>query len=464
MMRHAFHRPLLFLGFLLTACGNRSGSEESRPSGSAAPAASAAPAPAESAAAPAPSAGSGSTAATGQAAPIVLAPPAEGADFIAQAKTLSRVAACSSEGGIPTRLDEKTVAQHCAKLLPAYKKYREGYSATAAAFLATIRPENLPRRVVYPFGGGDLVTALTVFPEAEEITTISLEPPGDVRRVDTIPPERLRGALRITGYGVLKLVGVTYSNTVNLDKGGHASLPGEIVLHLAALVVHGYEVTSLRYFRIDTNGSLHYLSAEEMEAEGTRRNAESEGARAPFANVEIRFKKAGGPEKALRHIAQDLSDRELGKTPGLRAYLDARGPVGVMTKAASHLLWADAFSIIRNYVLDHAVWMVSDSTGVPPRYASAAGFVQETYGVFEGPARYGPVEPLDSAAFKKLFADNPKRPLPMQFGYTDRHHQAHLVVMHKPSPGAPPAPPETAAPVPSAGPAPASAPSAAPAH
>jgi hypothetical protein len=372
----------------------------------------------------------------------VLSAPSEGAEFIVQARTLSRIAACSEAGEIPARLDENMIARHCARLRRAYKKYRAGYSAKAAAFFAKLRPEILPGRVVYPFGGGDLVTALTVFPDAEEITTISLEPPGDVRFIDTIPRERLRGALRITGYGVRKLVGVTYSNTVNLDRAGHASLPGEIVLHLAALVIHGYEPTSLRYFRIETDGTLHYLSAEEVEAEGTKPYTEPEGAHAPFANMELRFKKAGSSasEKALRHIAQDLSDRELGKTPGLRAYLEARGPVSVMTKAASHLLWADEFSIIRNYILDHAVWMISDSTGVPPRYASAAGFVQETYGVFDGPARYGPIEPLDSAAFRLLFAENPKGALPMQFGYTDRYHRAHLVVMHKP-PAAPSAPP-----------------------
>jgi hypothetical protein len=368
-------------------------------------------------------------------APPARSPFSEGAEFIGAARTLFRVAACAEFGEVPARFDGPTVSLHCARLRFAYKRYRDGYGARAAAFLATVRPENLPGRVVYPFGGGDLVTALTVFPDATEITTISLEPPGDVRRIETIPPADLRSALRITGYGVRRLLGITYSNTVNLGRAGHAELPGEIVLHLAALVVHGYEPTSVRYFGLGTDGALRYLSAGEVEAEGEREHADREGAHAPFANVEIRFKKRGGagPERILRHIAQDLSDHGIGMTPGLRAYLEAQGPVAVMTKAASHLLWADEFSIIRNYILDHAVWMISDSTGVPPRYASAAGFVQDTYGVFEGPARYGPIEPLDSAAFRSLFAENPRRPLPMQFGYLDRHHHGHLVIMHRSS-------------------------------
>lgn len=373
---------------------------------------------------------------------------------MAQAKKLFRIAACA-EGEIPPEFDRKVVDEHCEKLRPAYEKYRKGWLATAKPFLQTVVPKGLPKRVVYPFGGGDLLTVLTVFPDATDYNTISLEPPGDVRLVESIPKERLRGALRLTGYGVLKLVGVTYSNTVNLDKHGHAKLPGELMLHLAALVVHGLEPTSLRYFHVNVDGSLHYLSAEEADAEGKQRHAEKEGSRAPFSGVELRFQTPGvpGSEKVFRHFAQDLSDEELGKTPGFRAHFDSLGQVAMMTKAASHLLWADEFSIIRNYVLEHAAWMISDSTGIPPRYATAAGFVQDAYGTFDAPARYGPIEPLDAGAFRKLFQEG-SRPLPMQFGYSDRHHHSHMIVMRKPSTPGQPLPAVPAPPAPSAAAAP----------
>jgi hypothetical protein len=72
--------------------------------------------------------------------------------------------------------------------------------------------------------------------------------------------------------------------------------------------------------------------------------------------------------------------------------------------------------------------MVSDSTGVPPRFATAAGFVQEPYGVFEGPSLYGPVERIDSRGFRQLFAEAPKRPLGFRFGYGDVGRRAHLIV------------------------------------
>ena len=51
----------------------------------------------------------------------------------------------------------------------------------------TEAPKDLPTALVYPFGGGDLMAALQLFPEATEITTISLELAGDPRRWRALP-------------------------------------------------------------------------------------------------------------------------------------------------------------------------------------------------------------------------------------------------------------------------------------
>jgi hypothetical protein len=371
-------------------------------------------------------------------APAEPAAPEPGADLIAPARELYRVAACGEAGEVPERFNRAMVDAHCKTLRALYARYRERWLEVAMPFIADLRPKELSPRVVYPFGGGDLLSALAVYPDAEEITTLSLEPAGDVRRIDTILPVRLKGALATNDLNLRKLLGLSYSNTINLGRGGRAWLPGEIVLLLGALVVHGYEPTSLRYFRIHTDGMLRYLSSDEIQAESEQANPGPEGGRAPLANVELRFRKLGtsGPEKIARHLAHDLANHEVGLDPGLRKHLEAKGKVAVMTKAASHLLWADEFSTIREYLLEHAQWMISDSTGVPPRFAQAAGFVQDTFGVFDGPAPFGPIEALDGRAFRRLFAENPKRPLPFKFGYGDVHHRSHMVVMRRPVEGA----------------------------
>ena len=41
--------------------------------------------------------------------------------------------------------------------------------------IQALKPAGLPKTVVYPFGGGDLISALTTYPEANDYTTLSLE-------------------------------------------------------------------------------------------------------------------------------------------------------------------------------------------------------------------------------------------------------------------------------------------------
>jgi hypothetical protein len=102
-----------------------------------------------------------------------------------------------------------------------------------------------------------------------------------------------------------------------------------------------------------------------------------------------------------------------------------------MTKAATHLLWDRHFSMMRDYLAAHTDWMISDSTGLPPRIASADGFTQDTYGVFDGPAPFGTPDTKDGDDLKKLFASEPKRDLAFRYGYPDKDGHAHMVVTHR---------------------------------
>ena len=103
-----------------------------------------------------------------------------------------------------------------------------------------------------------------------------------------------------------------------------------------------------------------------------------------------------------------------------------------MTKAATHLLWNDHFSLIRGWLVDHTDWMASDSTGLPPRIAGPGGYVQDTYGTFDGPSPFGDPDGSDSEDVKKLFASQPARDLPFRYGYPDKHGHAHLIITHRP--------------------------------
>ena len=364
-------------------------------------------------------------------APAVARLPDEGLDLTAEALQLFRVAACGPSGDLPSRFDATVVSRHCAALSSAYEDYKKSWVNVAGPFIARLRPSELPTQVVYPFGGGDLVSALATFPEATEITTISLEPAGDVRLIEKLAPEHLARELAAHRAHLERLFEKAHSRTDNLEKEAQAELPGEVVFALAALVVHGYEPTGLRYFRLEPDGAIHYVTEADLAAQAHHPRA----LRSLFDNVELRFRAEAdgspGREGVLRHIAFNLDDEHLRADPALLAHLAAKGKVAAMTKAATHLLWTDHFGLVRGYLLEHADWMVSDSTGIPPRFTQPAGFTQDTYGKFDGPSPFGQPNGRDASDFKRLFESEPARELAFRYGYPDKDGHAHLIVTHR---------------------------------
>ena len=81
---------------------------------------------------------------------------------------------------------------------------------------------------------------------------------------------------------------------------------------------------------------------------------------------------------------------------------------------------------IRDYVATHLVWMASDTTGLPPRWAKKAGLEQTTYGTFTG--TMFETNAKDETAFVKLFASQGKRKLGFRYGYRDVADHPHLVI------------------------------------
>ncbi len=368
--------------------------------------------------------------------------PGVGKDFKADLDALYTGAACGL-GDPPPISDPAAMEKHCEILRPMLQRFRDHTLAKATPFFEQVRPDDLPPTVVYPFGGGDLLWALIVYPDALEYTTISLEHAGDPTRFTKVSPEDLA-----TGYGLIEEAMSTqlrgqWNWTRNMEATQRAGFPDQLVYALGAMVIHGYEPLSLRYFNLRRDGTIDYLDAEEIEgladkgAEQLRRWGAPDYSMA-FSNAEIRFRhQDGGPVKVFRHIAENLSDynltddpTHLTRDPSLLAHLEAKGKVSALTRAASHLLWEDSFVHIRDYLTDNLVWMPSDSTGVPPPFAKAAGLVQDTYGTFSGV--YEPSDQGERNAYNaevvKLFASNPQRPLEFLFGYPDQDKQAHLII------------------------------------
>jgi len=168
--------------------------------------------------------------------------------------------------------------------------------------------------------------------------------------------------------------------------------------------------------------------AQKTRARSLKHDWKSPNFSAAFANVEIQYRRPGETElRVHRHIGWNLGDPYLRKHPELIRHLETKGTVTMLTKGASYLLWRGDFSLIRNYMLDHLAWMLSDSTGIPPAFAHRAGMVQITYGRYDGAFLEGTDTKHDDA-FIDLWKSQKTRRLPFRFGYVDMNKQAHLVV------------------------------------
>ena len=263
---------------------------------------------------------------------------------------------------------------------------------------------------------------------------MSLEPAGDPRSIGELKGKELKDALGTIEYELKFLYRVNFSNTMNMiDAMRGGKLPTNLTFSLSALKIHGYEVVALRYFKFNEDGTLHYLTDEEVAKVPAPAKAKAEYRNAVFSNVELHFKKPGGRVQIYRHVQQNLNNDNLKKQGApIYKYLKSRGtPIATMTKAASYLLSWESFSMMRDFITSQSVWMVSDATGVAPMYGKKLGFEYETYGGFVAP--HIPAGNGISKDWKTEFEAQPKREIPFRFGYYDKNNTNHLIIMRKPA-------------------------------
>lgn len=365
-------------------------------------------------------------------------------DLHAELATLWRVAACGPPigGGVELAPAQRAlVGPHCEALGALITAWRDGWYAAARPFFADLVPADVPRRVVYPFGGADLLSALTVFPEADEITLLALEPGGDPRSLADLRPGALRRNLHLVRQHFKFLAHIGFSRTVDLDELSKGMLAGVLIYDLAALAALGYEPVRLRLFTLASSGGRLYRSDADLAAVDLALarlrspRARAAAVRDAFGAFELLYRRRPSPSdpsprvRTFRHIACDLSDGGLRARPEVLRYLEGRGPVAVVTKASSYLLWHRGFSLLRGYLGDHLQWMVSDTSGLAPDTVDPATFEQLTWGSFKGPIISCPKD--RAAMMEALFAEHPERALPIAFGYPDKQGRYGLLVTRR---------------------------------
>ncbi len=370
--------------------------------------------------------------------------PAAETDYAAL--TAGALAASSSEESKSVRLLYETVACRSATPpidVPKYAKYCKRFKrlhatydaktkSKAGPWIAARRPAGLPKTVLYPFSGADLVSSVLAFPDAVLHIHMSLEHGGPVGRLEKLAGKDRYPALQSVMDATAGLLTLSDSKTRHLRLAHETELPGKLPITLAALAAHDAEVIGIRYINVNGAGQVTYYKPGELVGKRlkmghfTRMDAR-------WSNFELSFRLPGDKTlRVLQHMVVNLHNSHLRKQAGILAWLKGHGKVSFMTKAATYLLWSGGFSEMASIAMDQAAWMITDASGVLPDKLARNGWEATPYGSFRCDLlkwhEKGGAWKKANDQMKRFFATKSAGKLDFRFGYVDCMNRPSIVI------------------------------------
>jgi hypothetical protein len=187
--------------------------------------------------------------------------------------------------------------------------------------------------------------------------------------------------------------------------------------------------------RVTDEGKLVPWTRAELQAPGPRARRHYTTWKDPrfsarFNHLDLRFRLPGDQsDRRVVHLSANLANVGLRKAPGIGRYVASLGPVALMIKASSYLLWTQGFSRIRDLSFGPARFAVSDFTAPYPGWLRRQGFQLLLYGRYDcmrNPRLRQSAQPWITA-----FRRPTSRQLPFRWGYIDCKDQNHIVLLKR---------------------------------
>ena len=245
-------------------------------------------------------------------------------------------------------------------------RYVDAISRWSAEELASIPDPQAT--LFYPFGGPDLLNAVSFFPDAKAYVLGGLEPPGRLLEVDGIDPATLEAELDRIHSGLRNVAEAGYFVTKQMEEdftvGRFDGLLPVIHIFLART---GHSLVDARYISLDANGDVQELDEATPTAGGAAR---------------IRFRRGDEEPRELYYFSRDVSNAGLAEHGEFLRYVEKLAPFNVYMKSASYLLHMPEFSDFRHAVHDGALTILQDDSGFPLRTLDEATWDLRFYGVY----------------------------------------------------------------------------------
>ena len=273
------------------------------------------------------------------------------------------------------------------------------------------------RRVLYPFSGPDVVTALSLFPQASHLVMVAdqVVERGLLERGD--PPTPAQRAQECRTLAFFARLG--YFRTKDL-MGAGGEKPRFLAMLLQQCAFAGLTVRQV--FALEHTGPMQTYRSPRHPA----------GVRMVAAD-------ASGRAVTIDYLTVNLSDAGLAAQPLLIEALRAAASDAAFVKAASHLLQRPQFSTVAGILVGAPRLIVQDETGLDIDRLTA-GYDVRAYGSFAG---FHPIWAGNASAVRlsqHLASAGVAGPLPFRLGY-EKAAGSILLVGQRRGPSPDPTPP-----------------------
>jgi len=312
--------------------------------------------------------------------------------------------------------------EHVTGLARLSQRFDRNYYSKMRAWSAAELARRIPMRapVYYFFAGPDVLSPIALFPDAPIYILGGLESVGSIMPPNALPPEEVAFGLEnlrksaevILSFGHF----ITKDMKVELDR---TAFRGVLPLIYMFIALTGGEIVSTRYIAVGKGGALQELGSESVRSKGQ------------LPGVRIEFRGRGRSQvQTIVYLQANVADDFLKSNGSLLQWAGSHGPGNVYLKAASYLLHEPYFSRIRSFLLNYAISVLQDDSGIPFRFFGDGRWQIWLFGTYSGTldifAKYYQSD-LQSA----FATSGAAAPLPFGTGYKWRVGESNLMLAIK---------------------------------
>ncbi len=272
--------------------------------------------------------------------------------------------------------------------------------------------------VFYPFSGPDFVNMYTLFPHAKTYLMIALEPVGEIPDFSA-NENHFFDHLERSLYDLLQL---NFFITEKLNNSlKEPELKGILPVLLFFLAREKTRVVDVYYWLMKPDGTI-----EESSAAGPRTLG-----RGDIAGVRIDFARVGSQEKqTLYYFRFNLRNNSLERHEKFVSFLKGFGQVTTFAKAASYLMHKPGYSGIRQFILDHSLYVLEGDSAIPLKYFDRTAWNLKFYGTYTRPISY--FKNFQQKDLAEIYGKGTQvYPLPFGIDYCHRVNTSNLMLASK---------------------------------